>query len=386
METVLIVAFVLGVVGLVSPHLFYPPMLYFLSRLRAPRLPGKAQPSVSLIISAYNEEQVIRAKIENALALDYPAEKLEVLVISDASDDATDKIVAEYADRRVRLCRQEQRHGKSAGLTRFCPEASGEVLVFTDANAMFKSDAIEKLVRHFDEPKIGYTVGRQLYESPEGGASAASENIYWNIELKLKEWESRLSSVVGADGAIYALRKKLFEPLANEDINDFYLPLRVVTKGFSGMFDPDAICFEEAAPNFKGEFRRKYRIVNRSLRAVTKVPGAFDPLRVGWFALQLFVHKVLRWLSPIFLLLILISSAMLAAREFTAGEYFSFFSLVLACQIFCYLLAGAYALPFLRGLKLIYVAFYFLLINVAAAIGIGLLISGRTINVWKPQR
>ncbi len=380
MQTVFFVA----VVGLIAPHLLYPPLLFLLSRFRRPLIAGNAQPSVSLIISAFNEAKVIADKIENALALDYPRELLEILVISDASDDGTDEIVLKYAKGNVRLCRQEERHGKSAGLTRFCPTARGDVLVFTDANAMFRADAITKLVRHFDNPSVGYVVGRQLYEASES-ASADSENMYWNLELKLKEWESQLSSVVGADGAIYALRKELFEPLANEDINDFYLPLRVVARGFRGVFDPEAVCVEEAAPDFRGEFRRKYRIVNRSMRAVTKVPAAFYPWRVGLFSIQLFVHKVLRWLSPVFLFLILVSSSILAIGEANAGRP-GFFCLTLFCQFCGYLLAAAYASPYLRRFKLVYIAYYFLLINVAAAIGIWLLITGRTINVWKPQR
>ncbi len=378
------IVFLLAVLGLIAPYLLYPPLLFLLSRFRGPLIAGNAQPSVSLIISAFNEAKVIADKIENALALDYPRELLEILVISDASDDGTDEIVMRYADRNVRLCRQEERHGKSAGLTRFCPSARGDILVFTDANAMFRVDAITKLVRHFDNPSIGYVVGRQLYEGTDT-ASADSENLYWNLELKLKEWESQLSSVVGADGAIYALRKELFEPLANEDINDFYLPLRVVARGFRGLFDPEAVCVEEAAPDFRGEFRRKYRIVNRSMRAVTKVPAAFFPWRVGIFSLQLIVHKVLRWLSPVFLLLILVSSSTLASREVVDGKP-GFYCLILFCQICGYLLAGAYASPYLRRFKLVYIAYYFLLINIAAAIGIWLLITGRTINVWKPQR
>lgn len=385
MVIILTVVFITATMGLVFPLVLYFPLLFLLSRSRTPLAAGNAQPSVSLIVSAFNEVGIIREKIENSLALDYPKDRLEVLVISDASDDGTDNIVLEYANKKVRLCRQPERHGKSAGLTKFCPTATGEVLVFTDANAMFRPNAIAKLVRHFDNPQIGYTVGCQLYKDTDG-ASATSENIYWNIELKLKEWESRLSSVVGADGAIYALRKELFEPLANEDINDFYLPLRVVVKGFRGTFDREAICYEEAATSFQGEFRRKYRIVNRSLRAVTKVPEALNPFRVGWFALQLFIHKVLRWLAPVFLVLILVSSAILAGRECLVDQQPAFFTLAVLCQGFFYFLAAAYALPYLRRFKPVYIAYYFLLVNFAAAIGIGLLLSGRTINVWKPQR
>jgi cellulose synthase/poly-beta-1,6-N-acetylglucosamine synthase-like glycosyltransferase len=320
------------------------------------------------------------------MALDYVKDLLEVMVISDASNDGTDSIVTEFMDRGVRLCRQAIRSGKSAGLTRFCPEAKGDILVFTDANSLFQTDALQKLVRHFDDHRIGFVVGRQLYDSSNSGPSAVSEKLYWNLELLMKAWESRLSSVVGADGAIYALRKQHFEPMAPDDINDFHLPLRVVAKGFRGVFDTEAVCFESTAPNFIGEFRRKYRIVNRSFHAVSKTPAALNPFRVGWFAIQLLLHKVLRWLSPVFLILMLLSSAILASQEHWQLALRQPFTLFLGSQLLGYGLASLYLLPPLRRIPPVYIAFYFVLVNVAAAVALVLLISRRKIAVWQPQR
>ena len=378
-------AFWLATLLFATPFLIYPAGLFLFSRLCRQKTVATAKPRATLIISAHNEEAVIDEKIRNALSLEYPTDLLEVMVISDASEDRTDEIVAKYADRNVKLRRQDDRQGKSAGLSRFCPDATGDILVFTDANSMFRPDALANLLRHFDDENIGYSVGRQLYQHTDQGASASSENLYWSIELRIKEWESRLSSVVGADGAIYALRKELFETLAPEDINDFLLPLKVVVKGYRGIFDPEAVCFEDAAPSFRGEFRRKYRIVNRSLRAVTKVPQALNPFRVGWFAVLLICHKVLRWFGPVFLLAMLVTSAFLSWREFTengAGLY----TVMLGLQLAGYGLAGLHLLPPMRKFRIVYVAWYFLLINFSAAVGIGLLLSGHTIGVWKPQR
>jgi cellulose synthase/poly-beta-1,6-N-acetylglucosamine synthase-like glycosyltransferase len=377
--------FWLATLAFITPFLLYPATLFLLSRLRPKRPPGKAMPSATLVISAFNEALHIQSKIENALALDYPSHLLQVMVISDASDDGTDELVLKFANRGVLCCRQSERLGKSAGLSRFCPQASGEILVFTDANSMFRPDALKNLVRHFDDPTVGYTVGRQLYDRHATEASADSENFYWNIELCLKDWESRLSSVVGADGAIYALRKELFEPLAAEDINDFLLPLKVIVKGFRGIFDPTAICFEDAAPDFQGEFRRKYRIVNRSLRAVTKVPQALNPFKVGGFAGLLFAHKVMRWFAPLFLVVMLVCSGGLAFAELIDRQPGGY-SLLFSLQVAGYATAALYLLPPFRKIRLVYVAYYFLLVNVAAAYGIALLLSGRTVGVWKPQR
>jgi len=386
LELTLVLLFCGSAVAFCIPHVIYPPLIYALSRCRGPVRPGSALPSVTLVISAYNEAEVIGEKLDNAMCLEYPQDRLEVIVISDASSDETDAIVRRYADRNVRLCRQEQRLGKSAGLSQFCPDARGEILVFTDANSIFRPDALAKLVRHFDDPNVGYTVGCQLYDNVDQGASAESESFYWGLELRLKAWESRLCSVVGADGAIYALRKELFEPLAPEDINDFLLPLKVVVKGYRGLFDPEAICYERAAPHFHGEFRRKYRIVNRSLRAATKVLGAFNPFRVGWFALELICHKLLRWLGPVFLVVMLASSVGLAMAELRSPDGFGIFGVLLVLQLIGYALALLYLLPPLRGVRIVYIAYYVLLINFAAAVGLGLLAAGHTIGTWKPQR
>ncbi|TWU55677.1 Poly-beta-1,6-N-acetyl-D-glucosamine synthase [Rubripirellula reticaptiva] len=348
-------------------------------------MPGRATPSVTLIVSAFNEAGCIGAKIANALAIEYPDQLLDVMVISDASDDGTDEIVRGFDDPRIQLCRMETRSGKSAGLTQFCPQATGEILVFTDANSIFQPDALSKLARHFEDPRVGYSVGRQCYSNIES-SSSDSENIYWSIELMIKAWESRLSSVVGADGAIYALRKELFESLSAEDINDFLLPLKVVAKGYRGVFDSEAVCFEDAAPDFSGEFRRKRRIVNRSMRAVLKVPAAMNPFRVGWFAVQLIGHKVLRWFCPLFLVVMLTTSAALAAAEVSRGSGESFYTALLGLQLCGYGTAFLYVFKSLRRVRLVYVAYYFLMVNVASARGLAMLAAGNAIGVWKPER
>ena len=252
--------------------------------------------------------------------------------------------------------------------------------MFTDANAIFELNALEKLVQYFDDPSVGYTVGCQLYRAIDQDSSANSENVYWNMELKLKEWESDIGSVVGGDGAIYALRRELFEPLAAEDINDFILPLKAVVKGYRGVFEPGAICYEYPAGKLSGEFRRKLRIVNRSMRAVLKCPASLNPNRVGVFAIQLFCHKVLRWLIPFFLLIMLTTSSVLAIM----GS--PFYIGLLALQLTGYVTAGLYAIPALRQFRIISLAYYFLVVNAAAAVGLGLLLTGKTISVWNPQR
>ena len=363
-----------------STYFLYPLTLLLLAKLLdRPNAVAKDAPAVSLIISAYNEESVIREKLENALAIDYPRDRLEIMVISDGSEDATDEIVAGYADRGVMLCRQEPRRGKSAGLTRFVPEARGEVVVFSDANSMYEPDAIRKLVRHFADPKVRFVSGYQRYVD-EDSAASQSESLYWRYETWLKIQESKISSPVCGDGAIMAIRAELFEPLRDDDIADTILPLKIVAQGYRGVFDEEAVCYERTAENFAGEFRRRARIVNRSLGAVLRVPQTLNPFRVGVFAYQLAVHKLLRWFVPFFLVAMLVASTYLAARGH--GTYV----VLLAMQLLFYGVALLGLVPGVRHWKPVYITYYFCVANTAAALGIIRLVLGRRIAMWSPER
>ncbi len=357
----------------------YPLSLLALRLRRKPVGTGRREPLVTLVISAFNERSVIRQKLENALGLDYPRDRLEVVVISDGSDDGTDEIVAEYEDRGVVLRRQEPRRGKSAGLTRFVPEARGEVIVFSDANSMYEPDALRKLVRHFADPRVGFVSGYQRYVD-EDSAANQSESLYWRYETWLKIQESKIGSPVCGDGAILAIRAELFEPLCDDDIADTILPLKIVARGYRGVFDDEAVCYERTAEDFAGEFRRRARIVNRALGAVLRVPQTLNPFRVGLFAYQLAVHKVLRWFVAFFLVAMLVASAYLAAR----GE--AVYTALLAMQLVFYGTALLGLVPGVRHWKPVYVTYYFCVANAAAAVGILRLAFGGRIATWSPER
>src|SRR5690554_4909926 len=193
----------------------YPVILWLLTR-GLPEIThrrGEHRPSVALIISCYNEEDVICEKLKNALALGYPKELLQIIVVSDGSDDGTDEAIKEFEDDRILLIRQEGRLGKTMGINLAMEQVKADITVFSDANAMYASDAISKLVRNFADVEVGYAVGAALYTDGNEGASARNENLYWRYELVIKAMESRLHSVVRGDGAIYAIRTKLREPL-----------------------------------------------------------------------------------------------------------------------------------------------------------------------------
>ncbi len=338
-------------------------------------------PTVTLIISAYNEEQDIRKKLENALALSYPKDKLDIVVISDASSDATDNIVLEFSSQGVKLHRMEQRGGKTVGLNAVVPEVQSEIVVFSDANAFYKHDAIEKFVRNFSDPQVGCVTGDSRYVDVKKSSSGSNEKMYWDYDRELKVGESSFGSMVGSDGAIFAIRKSLYSDLGPQDINDFVLPLRIVGQGFRCVFEKEAICEEESTVQMAQEFSRKVRVVNRSWNALWNMQYLLNPFAHGWFAVQLWSHKVLRWLSPLFLLFVFCSSLALSFSS-------SFFLIVFACQLLVYGLGlVAWKIEsFSRAHWIFSACAYLLSINVASVLGVSKSLRGQSIIVWEPIR
>lgn len=375
---------------IIYPYLIYPILLNILTALfgKNKDLAEKKQdwPSVSFMISAYNEADVIAEKLQNALDLDYPQDRMNIFVVSDASDDGTDEIVREWSEKdpRIRLVRQEKRRGKSAGLNLGVRQTEGEIIVFSDANAMFEKNAIYELVKYFENPKVGYVIGAALYNKDRGNQASESEGLYWKFELYIKKIESRFYSVVGGDGAIYAIRRHLHWDLDDDDINDFVNPLQIVANGYRGIFNPRAICYEDAAGDFAKEFKRKRRIVNRSYRALLKYIGWFKFWRDFRFLFELFSHKVIRWFSFHFVGLMFGANIWLVL-----GDVSLFYQLTLAGLI-AFLLMGliGYKLESRNKNqpKLIYLAYYYLLVNFAAFLGILDAHKGQTYTTWDHVR
>lgn len=361
----------------------YPILLALLARL-FPQENSKSDRFVdraTLLISAFNEAPVIGEKVENSLALDYPHGQLEIIVISDCSSDGTDEIVRGYGSRGVRLLRQPQRLGKTEGLNLAVPQATGEILIFSDANAIYQRDAVRQLVAHFVDKEVGYVVGNARYRQVEGEvASAESEGLYWKLETWLKQKESDFGSVVGGDGAIYAIRRELFNPLRPTDINDFLNPLQIVARGYRGVYEPCAVCFEEAGESFGKEFRRKVRIISRSLNALLRAPRVLLPWVQPrhWFALV--SHKLLRWFIPIFLIALLCCNVVLVDAPF--------FRIALGLQVLFYAFAAVGWILERSGksVKTFYLPYYFVLVNLASLFGICKLLTGSLSPTWQTIR
>ncbi len=362
-------------------YVIYPLVLSLVARRRDTTPLLSITPRVSLLISAYNESGIIEHKLRNALSLDYPRDLLDIVVISDCSDDGTDELVAKYAPHGVRLLRQPQRLGKSSGLNLGVAQAFGEILVFSDANAIYEHHAIPCLVRHFADPQVGYVVGNARYTEGAGQpASAKSESLYWKLETWLKEKESQFGSVVGGDGAIYAIRRELFTPLEPTDISDFLNPLQIIVRGYRGVYEPHAISYEEPADTFEKEFARKIRIVSRSLNALRRAPAVLLPWKQPRHWLALVSHKVLRWLAPVFLALIFLASLLLWP--------IFIYRLTAFLQAVSYVLAASgWAIRRHRKVpNVLLLPYYFCLVNLASLLGLVKFVRGSLSPTWQTIR
>jgi len=293
------------------PYVGYPLALWLAGLFAPARVPpGELEewPVVTLLIAVYNEEAVIAAKLENSLALDYPRDRVEIVVASE-STDGTNAIVESYGGHGVRLCAFSQRRGKPALLYSTVPLARGEIVVFSDANAFYEPQALKKLVRHFADPRLGCVSGRLVYRTAAG--AAAGESLYWRYEQWVKRLESRLGALLGANGSIFALRKSLYRPLDEVRGDDFELPVRALLEGFTVILEPEARSWEDGSASVRAEFRRHVRIVSWFLESAIQLfreAWRRRRLRLGW---QIVSHRLLRWTAPHFLLLLLAASVLL---------------------------------------------------------------------------
>ena len=366
----------------VYTYLIYPVLLWLLAAGR--KMPEYAPlgewPEASLIIAAHNEEAVLRAKLENALAMDYPAERLDIIVVSDASNDGTDHIAAEFAERGVRLHRQEARGGKTEAQNAGVRLARGQFLAFSDANSMYAPNALKRLLAPFADERIGCVCGELQYANPDEQGAGKGEGLYWRYEQFLKRRESLLSSALGANGAIYALRRELFVELRGDIISDFVAPLGAWRRGFRIAYEPTAVATEYSSVRFGDEFRRRRRIVSRSLYGLWTEAGVLNPFAHFFFAFQMFSHKLLRWLVPVWLVVVLAVNIPLA----TDGYY----GLLLALQVAFYGLAAlGLLLPERLGrCWLFYVPAYFTATNWGTLLGLLSFLTGRRHRVWQPAR
>ena len=338
--------------------------------------PADYVPTVAVLMSVYNEEAVVRAKVKNLLETGYPSDRLEFLLGLDAPADSTAELLAQTPSSRLRVFSFETRRGKLPVLCDLARRTSAEILVFTDANTMLEKNCIRNLVRHFADGRVGVVSGEEIRVTTPG-TDGAGESVYWRYESALKILESRLDCSLGGNGAALAIRRSLFRPRKQSIVEDFQIPLEIRFKGYRVVYDPEAVAVEEIAPTFSAQFARRVRIGAGNYQTLFANPECLNPMK-GLVTFCFFSHRVLRWFVPALLLGAFFCSILLA----TQPEY----AVLLAAQCAFYLAAGlGYRLkksgkpPRLFSLPLSFCS-----MNLALLLGFVRYLNGRQTLTWKP--
>lgn len=366
----------------IQAYLGYPLSLVLLALARRPPRTAASSaasvPSVTLVISAYNEERCLRAKLENSLAIDYPRERLRIVVVSDGSTDATDSIARSFAGRGVELTALPGRRGKVACLNEVIPTVTSDLVVMSDANSMYQPDALRLLVAHFASDDIGCVCGRLSYVNPRRQAAGEGERAYWRYEGIIKRLESRLGSLLGANGAIYAYRPALFRWVDPLTFCDDVIPIRVAIAGYRVIYDPRARCTEETQPEAV-ELRRRRRHASFGMRSMWLVIREGVSAGRGLVVYQCVSHRVLRWLGGVALILI-------AATTPWLGPPWG--KVALAAQAGFYGLAAVGWLLHRLGVRFrpAFLAYYVLAIHAAGIAGLFRLLAGSDRPHWEPRQ
>ena len=362
-------------------YVLYPVLVTALAaRYGRPVHRGDALPSVTIIVTVYNEEKCIRAKLDNLAGLNYPPELVDVIVASDASSDSTEAIVSSYDRSRVRVLRVEGRQGKTACQNAAACSAQGEALIFTDATTRLHTDAVRRLVENFADPAVGCVAGRLDYVTEIDNLTGSGGRTYWDYELRLRAGESLLGSLIGVSGCLYAVRRSAYRPIHPHLISDFVVAMRMHEQRLRTILAPDAVCFEATLDRGQEELAMRTRVAARSINALVAERRFLNPARHGLFAWQLWSHKVLRYASPLLWLTAIGANIALAGQM----PY-----LLLLLAQFALIAAGA--MGFLlqqRGHKLGLLTrpYYFLLTNVASLIATLHYLQGKRMVTWTPIR
>ena len=343
------------------------------------------QPSVSILIAAYNEAKDIEATLRNKLDLDYPADLMEILVISDESDDGTDDIVkrvAQTAPYPVRLYRQAPRQGKTAGLNTLREHAKGDILLFSDANSEWDAQAVSALVSNFNDPTVGYVTGKMIYVHQDGALVGDGCSAYMKYENWLRLQETQAGSVVGVDGGIDAMRKSLHQLLSADQLPDFVQPLKVVEQGYRVVYEPKALLKEEALTDGTSEFSMRVRVSLRALWALKDMKHLMNPGRDGLFAWQIISHKLLRYGAFVPMITLALASLYLAPRAgiyvLAALGYIAFVALAWQGhkkEVEGEPLSEMYSIPY-----------YFMLLNLASYKACVAFLKGEKKVIWNPRK
>ncbi|MBE9602504.1 glycosyltransferase family 2 protein [Pedobacter sp. MC2016-24] len=324
-------------------------------------------PTVSLIIAAYNEADLIAAKIENSLSLDYPKDKIQYIFVTDGSTDDTAKIIGQYA--QITLLNENIRSGKMAAIKRAIPFVKGEIMIFSDANTFLNEVAIKELVKHYQNGQVGAVAGEKRVFIPEkADASSAGEGFYWKYESLLKKWDYELYSNVGAAGELFSIRTALYQPVESDTIiDDHMIAMRIAEQGYIIAYEPMAYAMETASANTAEELKRKIRIAAGGIQSILRLKKAANPFNYPLLTFQYLSHRVLRWtVTPFLMVVVFVLNILIVAKYDIL-----FYQLMLAAQILFYGLSLAGLVFEQRNIRIkpFFIPYYFCLMNYAVVAG-----------------
>lgn len=340
-------------------------------------------PEVTLLVAAYNEEEIVAAKTANCRALDYPAGKLHFVWVTDGSTDRTCELLSACSE--VTVLHDARRAGKTAAINRAMELIRTPIVIFTDANTMLNSEAARAIVRCFDDPRVGCVAGEKRVAAADGEGAAATEGVYWRYESKLKEWDCRLSTAVGAAGELFAVRRELYEPQSDDTLlDDFMISMRIAAKGYRIAYCKAAYALETPSADMAEEGKRKRRIAAGGLQSVWRLRGLLNPLRHGVMTFQYLSHRVLRWtLTPLLLVALIPLNIALLWSERPA-----LYAAMLLLQVAFYgaALAGWLLERRSRRSRLLFIPYYFLFMNLNVFRGVHYLATRRSGGAWEKAR
>lgn len=370
----MIIIFWISIFLIVYTFVGYGFVLYFLVKIKGVfKKPyvfttEAALPAVTVLIAAYNEEDIIEDKIENTLLLNYPKDKVQVIFITDGSSDSTADKIRGFSE--ITLLHQDIRAGKMAAIKRAIPSIKGEITVFTDANTFLNKDALLELVKHYQNPKVGAVAGeKRILVEETADASSAGEGFYWKYESKLKKWDYELYSNVGAAGELFSIRTNLYQPVESDTIiDDHMIAMRIAENGYIIAYEPAAYAMETASADVKEELKRKIRIAAGGIQSILRLKKAANPFNNPVFTFQYISHRVLRWtITPFLLFLVFILNVVIAVD--TQSPFYVVF---LVLQVLFYLLSltGLYFESRNIRVKALFIPYYFCVMNYAVLAGI----------------
>ncbi len=374
--------FAFSVCGIFYTYVGYPVLLRFLAAVRPMQWLREANmPTVSIIIAARNEEKGLRAKLKNTLAIDYPSEKLEIIVASDCSTDGTDEIVNSFEDNGVKLIRPDRRLGKTGVQNLAVENATGEIVLFSDATTHYKSDVLEHMLPSFADDRVGCVAGKLIYEDSSRSSVGKGATNYWNYETFLKQNESLVSSLIGVSGCLYAVRRSAYQPMYPEACSDFLIASVMFRQGLRTVYEPAAICTEETNVRGEEELKMRVRIIAQTLSDIWRNSEMLNPFRFGFFSIELISHKLCRYLVPFFLIVMFAASWLLALT-------YPVFWIIASIQLVFWAMAiiGLTLMRRSSSMRIFSYPSYFALANLASVIGIYKFLTGETYSYWEPIR